>query len=285
MMNEIVQSGNTLEFTLNTSYISKNPIRENKKSEIFTKVFKILSDEGKNPGIINLILIKDQDDYRVLGAFTQNSGGSISFFPDFSDKLTTQYYALNEVKKTESAKAFDHITLNKDFNKRGHITNAEGKHFSKHDPISIDPDHYSWLTITITNTSGLNDFSGSEKMKLPVIHHPVEKYVEIISKSLSGAFAVEFPVTPTNEQFGVLQISLLKKGSQQLPDKFLKGVFHLDLFENVNITEDILSNNLLLETSNGFDYDIVISTFNLKGKPKDEILIVQSTLNIQNPGF
>ena len=284
-MNKTNPIGDILEFTINTKYTSKNPIRENKKSEIFPRVFKILSEEGKNPGIINLILIKDNEDYRVLGAFTQNTGGSISFFPDFSNKLTTQYYALNEVKKTETAKVFDHITLNKDFSKRAHITNIDGKHFSKHDPISIDPDHYSWLTITITDISGLNDFSGSEKVALPVKYYTPEQYVEIINKSLSGTFAVEFPTTPMSEYFRVLQISLLKKGTLDLPDKFLDGVFKLDIFEGVNTTENILSNNLLLETSNGFDYNIVISVFNLKGKPKDDILIVQGTLNIQNPGF
>lgn len=284
-MNNINQSGDKLEFTPNTSFISKNPIRDNKKSEIFPRVFKILSEEGRNPGLINLILIKDGEDYRILGAFTQNIGGSISFFPDFSDKLTTQYYALSEVEKTEVAKAFDHITINKDFNKRAHITNTDEKHFSKHDPILIDPEHFSWLTITITDTSGLNDFSGSEKMVLPVIYHTAEKYIEVINKSLSGTFAVEFPTTPTSEYFGVIQISLLKKGATQLPDKFLNGVFKFDLFEGVNTTENILSNNLLLQTTNGFDYDIVISVFNLKGKPRDNIMIIQGTLNIQNPGF
>lgn len=284
-MDNTNQSEDKLEFTLNTRYVSKNPIRNNKESEILPRVFKVLSEEGKDPGVINLILIRDNEDYRVLGAFTQNKGGSISFFPDFSNKLTTQYYALNEVKKTETAKTFDHITLNKDFSKRAHSTNTDGKHFSKHDPISIDPDHYSWLTITIIDTSGLNDFSGSEKVALPVKYHTPEQYIEIINKSLGGTFAVEFPTTPTSEYFGVLQISLLKKGTISLPDKFLNGVFKLDIFEGVDTTENIISNNLLLETSNGFDYDIVISIFNLKGNPKDDILIVQSTLNIQNPGY
>jgi len=65
-----------------------------------------LSEEKKNHGKTIPIFAVIENDYKIFGAFTLNSGGSVSFFPDF-----------------HNLDNFDHLTLNGNFiEKKGHLT-------------------------------------------------------------------------------------------------------------------------------------------------------------------
>ncbi len=86
--------------SITNPYVSKR-LRGDRKPTVFTRAFERLWKEGKDPGCLIPIFLRMEDDYRVFGVFSLNSGGSVSFFPDF--------YKLDN---------FHHLTLNKDFIKK-----------------------------------------------------------------------------------------------------------------------------------------------------------------------
>ncbi len=103
----------TINITLESSVVTRNP-REDRKPTVFRRSIRKLSEDKLHPGKIIRTYINIDNDYKVFGIFTINTGGSISFFPDL--------YNLD---------IFDHLTLSKDFIKNhGHLTKVKlgGKH-------------------------------------------------------------------------------------------------------------------------------------------------------------
>ena len=97
-----------VQITLKSSLVTKKP-RENRKPTVFK-----LSEDKRHPGKIIRVYAHIDNDFKVFGAFTINTGGSISFFHDFYDFFL-----------------FDHLTLNKNFIKNNaHLTMVEknGQH-------------------------------------------------------------------------------------------------------------------------------------------------------------
>lgn len=97
-----------VEVMLKSSLVTKN-LRLDRKPTVFTRSILKLSEDKRHPGKIIRVYAHINDDYKVFGAFTINTGGSVSFFPDF--------YNFDN---------FDHLTLSKDFIKnKGHLTKVE----------------------------------------------------------------------------------------------------------------------------------------------------------------
>jgi len=102
-----------VEITLKSSLVTKSP-RGDRKPTVYNRSIRKLSEDKKHPGKILRVYAHINKDYKTFGVFTINTGGSISFFPDF--------YKLDN---------FDHLTVGKNFIKeKGHLSRVEptGKH-------------------------------------------------------------------------------------------------------------------------------------------------------------
>jgi hypothetical protein len=102
-----------LEISIQSPFVTKNP-RADRKPTVFNRILSKLSEQHLHPGKILPIFIKIDGDHKIFGALTLNTGGSVSFFPDF-----------HKLDK------FDHLTLGADFiEKKGHLTKVDldGKH-------------------------------------------------------------------------------------------------------------------------------------------------------------
>src|SRR5688500_6266054 len=97
-----------IEITLKSSLVTKSP-RDNRRPTVYKRSIKKLAEDKKHPGEILRVYVHINQDYKVFGVFTINTGGSISFFPDF--------YNLDN---------FDHLTIDKDFiNNKAHLTKVQ----------------------------------------------------------------------------------------------------------------------------------------------------------------
>lgn len=274
-----LQKGDILSLKIPTT--SREP-RLGKESKILTRVYRRLAEQGKNPGKVVLLVLREDQQRRVIGAFTENQGGSISFFPDYVELLDKQHLVKNGKIHTQS-REFDHITLNRVIEKRGHATNAEAKHFLKHDPAKFaDGVGLAWFTLTTTNTEKWNDLPKELTVDI-AITEPLTEILSYLQESFRGAIELEFPSTPTPDRFGCIQFILVDKntGPQM---KFLKDVFETDFFTGVKDVSAAFSNGFLYQTSNDFGYDISIHSFNLEGQPRDDQFLIVSTSNLNNPG-
>ena len=83
--------------TIGNPYVTRN-LRDNRIPTVFHRAMYRLTEEKKNPGKVIPIFCVIENDFRIFGALTINTGGSVSFFPDFFNK-----------------NHFDHLTLNGHF--------------------------------------------------------------------------------------------------------------------------------------------------------------------------
>lgn len=262
---------------------------QTKPSDIFNRVFRRYTRDKLNPGKVTLLNLLDGEDEYIVGAFTENTGGSISFFPDFSSALTKKYFEKKGVQITEEIQDFDHFTLNKDFGKRGHITNSEKKHSMQHDPVLLSNGDYHWFTVLISDVSKLNTLSN----KITITEDQddsTSSTIDIVRNSIRGAIKNNFPYPPTENQFGCIQVLLIKK-EQSINNgfAFCKGILEAGIFQD-NVTnfispEDVYSTNYFFPTLNNFGFNILILFFTLDGVPKDSATLVFGTNNINNPGY
>lgn len=258
-----------------------------KESDIFKNVFRQLIKEGKNPGKISLLLLKDEGRYKVVGAFTENQGGSLSFFPDFSDKLVVKHLKKHGQMKKEGADPFGHITLNSDFSKRGHLTDPETRKKSiLHDPQKLSEGVYHWFSIILASRSALNYLVPVEEVKpLTIQHVALDLNPDWGMNAIKGHIVREFAEELTPDNFGCIEVQLLKKGLPH-PKVLAESMFRTEMCGFPILPEKISMNTNVYVTENNFGYDIRINLFNVKaGKPINNVLIIFPTLNILNPGL
>ena len=173
-----------IQMSITNPYVS-NRLRVDRKPTVFIRAFERLWKEGKDPGFLIPIFLRMEDDYRVFGVFSLNSGGSVSFFPDF--------YKLDN---------FHHVTLNKDFiKKKGHLTKVEvnGKHKkSIHIEASAlrESSFYHLITFVMKNGDLLMD--ATPQIQCPDIHYQDEQQRQLyntwINRSVvRGHCVLSFP--------------------------------------------------------------------------------------------
>jgi len=164
-----------IQMGITNPYVSKR-LRVDRKPTVFIRAFERLWKEGKDLGFLIPIFLHMEDDYRVFGVFSLNSGGSASFFPDF--------YKLDN---------FHHLTLNKDFiEKKGHLTKVEvnGKHKkSIHFEASPLYGSSSFHLITFVMRNGDLLMDATEQIECPDIHYQHEQQRQLYNTWLNRSVA------------------------------------------------------------------------------------------------
>jgi len=192
----------TISVKFEPGLVSKDPPRPGMSSNIYAKTIDHLIRRTKpggpvvDPGSIQLVYLKFKENYRVFGAFTLNTSGNISFFPDF----------LN-------LESFDHITIKKNFLEGGHLTKItpSGKHKQ---PYQIATDHITEGIFHVATFGFIDDRFIRDlpnEIHLPMINISEEQSKEcmdILHSSLvsqhgilsfletEGIFCVQMLITP-----------------------------------------------------------------------------------------
>jgi hypothetical protein len=164
-----------LQMGITNPYVSKR-LRADRKPTVFTRAFERLWKEGKDPGLLIPIFLRMEDDYKVFGVFSLNSGGSVSFFPDF--------YKLDN---------FHHLTLNKDFiKKKGHLTKVEvtGKHKkSIHFEANVLHGSSFYHLITFVMKDGDLLMDATEQIECADIHYQTEQQRQLYNTWIKRSVA------------------------------------------------------------------------------------------------
>ncbi len=111
--------------------------------EVFGRVFATLIDEGHSLGKVFPVYAEFNKTYKIIGVFTSNNSGSISFFPDAAVDLF-----------------FDHITLAGTISGHHHLTGRKERckrKLLKVDSEKLSNDTYHLLTIKIGDLSLLQN--------------------------------------------------------------------------------------------------------------------------------
>lgn len=175
--------------------------RENRNTTVFNRVYSQLTERKMNPGKVIPLIIKINNDNRIFGAITLNSGGSVSFFPDF-----------------HRFQGFDHLTLNSDFIfKKGHATRIEQdgtrpkEIFFVASPLSNSP-YYHLITFGMDDDTFLMNSPGFIKLPPIFCSTASEKnmYDDWAKQSCAGQAILEFP---DEEGAYFIQVLILPKNS------------------------------------------------------------------------
>ncbi len=246
-----------IEITLTPGIFSKSTT-PTKETTVFSRTLSHLINNSKpgkvvSPGRIIPAYVEIEDDYKVLGAFTINTGGGFSFFPDI-------------VGFNQS----DHLTFGKDLiASGGHFTAIENKKHRKiisFDSVPLEGDSKHLFTVCFENKSVLMDLPKVIKMPLIAFNEEDEsKYKEVLQQSYKGnSMMLSFPegegvyciqafAVPLNEGEGI-------------------NIFHPPLGQMFNALQDlnqeIQAKKIFIETHENSDYKISLVCFKLIGKLK-----------------
>jgi hypothetical protein len=235
---------------------------------VFARIFNRLALEKRNPGKVVPIFMRTNDDYKIFGAFTLNTGGSVSFFPDF--------YQLDN---------FDHLTLNKDFiQKKGHLTKTESNG-KRQKPINLEASlmgngYYHLITFAMIDDDLLMD--APTEVELPAISYTTEeerlKYYDWIENSAHGQCTLEFP---GESGFYCVQILVSPKGKSVEGLAVGGSMVEKVLSESVSLKDQIfISRKIEIPTSQESDFSILILTFKVPYEPKEPFVFLMA----QDPG-
>ncbi len=244
-----------VEIKLQSSFVTKN-LRPDRKPTVFTRSVLKLSEDKRHPGKIIRVYMHIDNDYKVFGVFTINTGGSISFFPDF--------YNLDN---------FDHLTLNKDFiKKKGHLTKVEPerkhKKFINFEANKVTTGDYHLITIGMSDGDLLMD--ALPEVCYPEIEFKNEHETEFIAlledainndpimldfPGEDGFYCVQILVTPKEKDVNNVSIVL---GFEKF--------FSLDK----PIGKIINAKKINIETPESFDFSICIICFKINQELKNK---------------
>ncbi len=247
-----------VEIILQSKLTTKSP-REGREPTVFRRSIKKLSEDKKHPGKILRVYAHIENDFKVFGVFTINTGGSISFFPDF--------YNLDN---------FDHLTLNKDFIKnKGHLTTVESngvhkkaQHFEANKLPSND---YHLVTFAMTDGDLLMD-------SLPEIHYPdIEfendhemEFLSLLKEAIhNDAFMLDFP---DEEGFYCIQILIIPKGRSINDVSIETGIIEDFLTHKNHLDKIINAKKLEIETPENFDFSLCLICFKVNQELKSSFL-------------
>ncbi len=243
-----------VEITLQSSLITKLP-RKNRKPTVYKRSIRKLSEDKKHPGKILRVYTHINQDYKVFGAFTINTGGSISFFPDF--------YNLDN---------FDHLTINKNFIKnKGHLTKVEptGKHRKAYsfEANKLPTDDYHLITFMMTDGNLLMD-------SLPEIYYPdiefeneyEEEFLALLKDAIhTDAFMLDFP---EEEGFYCIQVLIIPKGRDINKVSIWTSIVEDFLLLPKPLEKIIFAKKTEIETPSNFDFSLCVITFKVNQELK-----------------
>ncbi|MFH1566199.1 MAG: hypothetical protein ABIB98_03320 [bacterium] len=254
-----------VEITLESSLVTKTP-RKERVPTVFRRSVLKLSEDKLHPGKIIRVYIHIDNDYKVFGAFTINTGGSISFFPDF--------YNLDN---------FDHLTLNKDFIKnKAHLTKVEpcGKHKKAYhlEANKLPSGDYHLITFAMKDGDLLMD-------SLPEVHYPdIEfeneheaEFLTLLEDAIRhDPLMMDFP---EEDGFYCVQILIVPKGRAINDVSIALGFEEIFLLEKP-ISKIINARKIEIKTPSDFDFSICIICFKLQ----QELKIPFGMAMTQHPG-
>ncbi|MEO8760893.1 MAG: hypothetical protein ABI388_06565 [Bacteroidia bacterium] len=245
----------TVEITLKSSVVTKN-LRKDREPTVFKRSVRKLTEDKKHPGKIIRVYVKIDNDVKVFGVFTINTGGSISFFPDF--------YNLDN---------FDHLTLSQDFIKHnGHLTfvTNEGKH-KKYLHLEINKlptGDFHLMTFAMKDGNLLMDC-------LPEIHYPEIEYEKDNENEflalLKDAFhndpiMLEFP---EEKGFYYIQLQIIPKGKN--PNEVSIALGFEKIFKLQEPLDKIINaTKIEIPTPAHYDYSVCIICFKILQELKTE---------------
>jgi len=250
-----------VEIKLQSSVVTKNP-RPSRKPTVFKRSILKLSENKRHPGKVIRVYAHIDNDYKVFGVFTINTGGSISFFPDF--------YNLDN---------FDHLTLNKDFIKnKAHLTKIipGGKHnkLINFEANKVSTGDYHIITIGMNDGDLLMD-------SLPEIFYPeIEFENEYESEFLSlledalrnDPIMLDFP---KEDGFYCIQILAIAKERNINNVNIVLGfeeIFSLDK----PIEKIINAKKFKIETPQNFNFSICVICFKINQELKNTFCIAMA---------
>jgi hypothetical protein len=250
-----------VEIKLKSSLVTKNP-RLDRKPTVFTRSILKLSEDKRHLGKIIRVYAHINDDYKVFGAFTINTGGSVSFFPDF--------YNFDN---------FDHLTLNKDFiKKKGHLTKIKlgGKHkkfLNFEANIASTGDHH---LITFGMSDGDLLIDSLSEVCYPEIEFENEHEAEFLAlledAVKNDAIMLDFP---EEKGFYCIQMLVIPKEKDINSTSIILGFeefFSLDK----PIDKMINAKKIKLETPENFDFSICIICFKINQELKNTFCVAMS---------
>lgn len=224
--------------------------RLERKSTVFKRAYYQLTEKKLNPGKLVPIFTHIGGEYKMFGVLTLNTGGSVSFFPDF--------YNLDN---------FHHLTLSIDFiNKKCHLTKVEstGLHtktvYLETSPL-IGNKYYHLITFGMDSDDLLMD--SPSKIEIPTITYITEeegqKYNNWINESAHGTSTLDFPDEPGSY---FAQIFIIPKGESKeglaIERTFVEKILVSELsFEGKTFNCKVIE----IPTPDKCDFTICILTF------------------------
>lgn len=239
--------------TLKSFYVTKNP-REDRKPTVYERSIIKLSEDKKHPGKILRVYAHINDDYKTFGIFTINTGGSISFFPDFF--------------KFDN---FDHLTINNFIKGKGHASNIEpsGKHkkvfFFEANKLSTGDSHL----ITFAMKDGDLLMDSLTEVRYPDIefeNESEEDFLALLKDAIhTDAYMLDFP---DEDGFYCIQIQVIPKGKEIGKVSIEISIIKDFLLSPKPLETVIQAIKQEIETPENFDFSLCIITFKVNQELK-----------------
>jgi len=243
-----------VEIILKSSLLTKFP-RNNRKPTVYKRSIKKLSENKKHPGKILRVYAHINQDYKTFGVFTINTGGSISFFPDF--------YKFN---------IFDHLTLCKNFiEDKGHLTKIEptGEHKKTlfFEANMLPTNDYHLITFMMKDGDMLMD-------SLPEVRYPdiefekesEEDFLKLLKDAVhTDAYMLDFP---EEEGFYCIQIQIVPKGKDIDGVSIWTSIIEDFISHPEPLEKIIYAKKLIVETPSSFDFSLCLIAFKVNQELK-----------------
>jgi hypothetical protein len=253
-----------VQITLENSRVTRKP-RKSREPTVYRRSISKLVQDQRHPGKMTKVYVHIDDDYKVFGAFAINTGGSISFFPDF--------YRLDN---------FDHITLSKDFIKdNAHLTKVvpTGKHKKvlTFEANRLPTGDYHVITFAMTDGDLLMD-------SLPEVHYPEIKYEDanqeefltLLEDALHhDPLLLDFP---DDDGFYCIQILVVPK-ARAIEDVSIALGFERSFPLKEPIGKIVNARKMVIETPQDFDFSLCIICFRIQQQLNSNFAFAMASLD------
>ncbi len=236
----------TLNIKIDTFLDPIVPPRPGHSQTSYSRAVNKLTERGQNPGKLIPIGLEIDGNYKILGTFSINSGGSISFFQDI--------FMMDDY--------FDHITFNKDFQlKKGHLTiiKTNGKHKKTQtiEAYEQEEDEFLLATFAMQNGDGLMDHD--REINVTVDNYDETKEAEFLNLFKEAmADTPRMMSFPDEPGFYCIQFTLVAKGKDINDVKFNTGALKSLIVSKKLLTGIFNAQKTLIETNNGLNFDVCI---------------------------
>ncbi len=259
-----------VEITLQSSLVTKNP-RGDRVPTVFRRSILKLSEDKLHPGKVIRVYVHMNNDYKVFGIFTINTGGSISFFPDF--------YNLDN---------FDHLTLNRDFiNNKAHMTKVEpgGRHKKAYyfEANELPTGDYHLITFGMKDSDLLMD-------SLPEVRYPdiefennhEEEFLVLLKDAISNdPVMLDFP---EDDGSYFIQVLIIPRG-RLVEDVSIALGFEEAFSLKKPLSRIINARKIEIETPASFDFSLCIICFKIEQKLGADFGFVMAQDSNRPPSF